>query len=79
MGNGLTWEEIVNDFNFHETTPCMCGGVKNRRFRNKSYILYVRDTKNQFKLKKRNQTVIGLTILSELENKLTELFDVQEA
>lgn len=75
----MTNDTIIKSFDFHETTPCMCGGVKNRKFRNRSYVLYIRDTKNQFKLKKRNQTVIGLTNLSELENKLTEIFHVQEA
>jgi hypothetical protein len=75
----MSWLDIVKDFGFRETTPCMCGGIKNRKFRNKVHVLYIRESKQLFKLKKSNQTVVPLTSLSQLETKLSEIFNVQEA
>lgn len=75
----MKWEEVVKEFGFHETAPCMCGGIKNRKFRNKVHVLYIRESKQLFKLKKVNQTIVPLTGLSQLEPKLSEIFNVQEA
>jgi hypothetical protein len=79
MESGMKWEEVVKEHGFYETTPCMCGGIKNRKFRKKTYVVYIRESKKLFKLKKGNQTVVPLTNLSELETKLSEIFHVQEA
>jgi hypothetical protein len=75
----MKWEEVVKEHGFYETTPCMCGGIKNRKFRKRIYIVYIRESKKLFKLKRGNQTIIPLTNLSELETKLSEIFHVQEA
>lgn len=73
------FDRIIKDLGFHETIPCMCGGVKNRKYRKGIHVLYIRPTKQLFKLKRSNSEVIGLTKLSELETKLSEIFHVQEA
>lgn len=70
----MTNEELILSFGFYPSGSCDCGGVRNDKYRNGSYVIYIRKTKNQFKIKRKNEVIIPLKSLNELEKALQETF-----
>lgn len=70
----MTGEELIKQYGFCESGSCDCGGVRNDKYRNGPFIIYIRKTKNQFKIKKKNEVIVPLKSLNELEKSLQETF-----
>jgi hypothetical protein len=67
-------EEIIKKYGFYPSGSCDCGGVRNDKYKNGSYVIYIRKAKNQFKIKKKNEVIVQLKSLNELEKALQETF-----
>jgi hypothetical protein len=70
----MSYEETIQSFGFYPSGSCDCGGVRNEKYRKGAYVIYIRSTKNQFKIKKKNEVIIPLKSLNELEKSLQETF-----
>lgn len=70
----MTNDELIKSFGFYPSGSCDCGGVRNDKYRNGPYLIYIRKTKKQFKIKRKNEVVVPLKSLNELEKELNELF-----
>lgn len=70
----MTTEQLIISFGFHQSGSCDCGGVRNDKYRKGPFIIYIRKTKNQFKIKRNNEIVIPLTNLNVLEETLQKTF-----
>jgi len=70
---------LILSFGFYPSGSCECGGVRNEKYRNGQYVIYIRKTKNQFKIKRKNEVVVPLKSLNELEKSLQETFPQQVA
>jgi hypothetical protein len=70
----MTTEEIILSFGFHPSGTCDCGGVRNEKYRKGPFVIYIRKTKNLFKIKRKNEVVIPLKSLNELEKVLQKTF-----
>jgi hypothetical protein len=75
----MNHEDIIKSFGFYTSGSCDCGGVRNDKYRNGPFIIYIRKTKNQFKIKKKNEVIVPLKSLNELEKALQETFPKQVA
>jgi hypothetical protein len=75
----MTTEEIIKSFGFHPSGTCDCGGVRNEKYRKGPFVIYIRKTKNLFKIKRKNEVVVPLKSLNELEKELSEIFTKTEA
>lgn len=70
----MTTEQTILSFGFYASGACDCGGVRNEKYRKGPYVIYIRNVKNQFKIKRKNEVVVPLKSLNELEKELNELF-----
>lgn len=70
----MTNEELIKQFGFYPSGACDCGGVRNDKYRKGPFVIYIRKTKNQFKIKRNNEVVIPLKSLNDLEKSLQETF-----
>jgi hypothetical protein len=70
----MTSEELIRQYGFYASGTCDCGGVRNDKYRNGPFVIYIRKTKNQFKIKRNNDVVVPLKSLNELEKNLQEAF-----
>lgn len=70
----MTSEDLIKSFGFYPSGSCECGGVRNEKYRNGQYVIYIRKTKKQFKIKRKNEVVVPLKSLNELEKALQETF-----
>lgn len=70
----MTYEDTIKTFGFYASGSCECGGVRNEKYRNGAYVIYIRKTKNQFKIKRKNEVIVPLKPLNELEKSLQETF-----
>lgn len=70
----MTYEEIILSFGFYSSGTCDCGGVRNDKYRKGPFIIYIRKTKNQFKIKRNNEVIVPLKSLNELDKDLQETF-----
>lgn len=70
----MTSEELIKQNGFYPSGSCDCGGVRNDKYRKGPFVIYIRKTKNQFKIKWNNEVVIPLKSLNELEKALQETF-----
>jgi hypothetical protein len=75
----MTSEDLIKRYGFYQSGSCDCGGVRNDKYRNGPFIIYIRKTKNQFKIKKKNEVIVPLKSLNELEKSLQETFSQQVA
>lgn len=75
----MTNEELIKQFGFYPSGSCDCGGVRNDKYRKGPFVIYIREKKNQFKIKRNNEVVIPLKSLNELEKALQETFPQQVA
>lgn len=73
----MTNEELIKSFGFYPSGSCDCGGVRNEKYRKGPYVIYIREKKNQFKIKRNNEVVVPLKSLNELEKALQETFPQQ--
>lgn len=70
----MTYEQTILSYGFYPSGSCDCGGMRNDKYRNGAYVIYIRSTKNQFKIKRKNEVIIPLKSLNELEKALKETF-----
>lgn len=70
----MTHEAIIKSFGFQHAGSCSCGGTRNELYKKDLYTLYYRKRKHVFKVKKKNDTVISLTSLTNLETELKKIF-----
>lgn len=70
----MTHEAIILSFGFTFAGTCSCGGSRNMIYKKDRYALYYRKTRHVFKMKEKNQTVIPVTSLNNLEKELKKLF-----
>lgn len=70
----MTIEETIQQYGFYPSGSCDCGGMRNDKYRKGEIVIYVRKKTNQFKIKKKNQVVIPLMSLNELEITLQKTF-----
>lgn len=70
----MNYEQTISSYGFYPSGACDCGGVRNDKYRKGSYVIYIRKTKNQFKIKRKNEVVVPLKSLNELEKALQETF-----
>lgn len=75
----MNYEETIKSFGFYSSGTCDCGGVRNYKYRKGPFVIYIRKTKNQFKIKRNNEVVVPLKSLNELEKSLQETFTKQVA
>lgn len=70
----MTSEELIKQYGFYSSGQCDCGGVRNDKYRKGPFVIYIRKTKNQFKIKRNNEVIVPLKSLNELEKALQETF-----
>lgn len=70
----MTSEDLIKSFGFYPSGTCDCGGVRNDKYRKGAYVIYIRKTKNLFKIKRNNEVIIPLKSINELEKSLQETF-----
>lgn len=70
----MSYEDTIQSFGFYPSGSCLCGGIRNEKYRNGQYVIYIRKTKNLFKIKRKNEVVVPLTNINELEKSLQETF-----
>jgi hypothetical protein len=70
----MTIDELIKQFGFYPSGTCDCGGVRNDKYRKDGYTIYIRKTKHQFKIKRKNEVIVPLKSLNELEKSLQETF-----
>lgn len=66
--------EIIKAFGFTRSGSCSCGGTTNELYKKDTYILYYRKRRHIFKIKKRNEVIVPITSLTNLETELKKLF-----
>jgi len=70
----MTNEELIKSYGFYPSGSCDCGGVRNDKYRKGPFIIYIRKTKNLFKIKRNNEVIVPLKSLNDLEKSLQETF-----
>lgn len=70
----MTSEQLILSYGFYASGSCDCGGVRNDKYRKGPFIIYIRKTKNQFKIKRNNEVIVPLKLLNELDKALQETF-----
>lgn len=70
--------KILSDYGFTRSGSCSCGGTQNelyKKYVNKiPFILYYRKRRHVFKIKMKNEVVVPITSLTNLETELKKLF-----
>jgi hypothetical protein len=66
--------ETIKAFGFTRAGSCGCGGTRNEIYKKEIYNLYYRKTRHVFKLKMKNDTVVPITSLTNLETELKKIF-----
>lgn len=70
--------KILSDYGFTRAGSCSCGGTRNEIYKkyenSRSYTIYYRKTRHVFKVKQKNEVIIPITSLTNLETELKKLF-----
>lgn len=70
--------DLIKSYGFTRSGSCSCGGTRNeiyKKYDNKQvFNLYYRKTRHVFKIKQRNDVIIPITSLTNLETELKKLF-----
>ena len=66
--------KILSDYGFTRSGSCSCGGTRNEIYKKDSFVLYYRKTRHVFKIKKKNEIIVPITSLTNLETELKKLF-----
>ena len=61
----MTSEQLILSYGFYASGNCDCGGVRNDKYRKGPFIIYIRKTKDQFKIKRNNEVLVPLKKLNE--------------
>lgn len=67
-------EALIKSYSFTRSGSCSCGGTTNELYKKDTYILYYRKRRHVFKIKKRNEVIVPITSLTNLETELKKLF-----
>lgn len=69
--------KILSDYGFTRAGSCSCGGTQNELYKkvsNPTIILYYRKRRHVFKIKQKNDVIVPITSLTNLETELKKLF-----
>lgn len=66
--------EIILSYGFVRSGSCSCGGTRNELYKKDAFILYYRKTRHVFKIKQKNDVIVPITSLTNLETELKKLF-----
>jgi hypothetical protein len=70
--------DLIKQFGFARAGSCGCGGTQNEIYKKYTgkevFVLYYRKRRHVFKIKKRNETLVPVTSLTNLETELKKLF-----
>lgn len=66
--------KILSDYGFTRAGSCSCGGTRNEIYKKDTFILYYRKTRHVFKIKQKNDVIVPITSLTNLESELKKLF-----
>ena len=70
--------KILSDYGFTRAGSCSCGGTRNEIYKKyvdkQVYNLYYRKTRHVFKIKQKNDVIVPITSLTNLETELKKLF-----
>lgn len=66
--------KILSDYGFAKSGSCNCGGTRNEIYKKDNYYLYMRKTRYVFKIKNKNEVVVAISSLTNLETELKKLF-----
>lgn len=66
--------ELFKQYGFVKAGQCQCGGTRNELYKKDTYILYYRKTRHVFKIKQKNDVIVPITSLTNLETELKKLF-----
>ena len=70
--------KILSDYGFARAGSCSCGGTRNEIYKKyvdkQVYNLYYRKTRHVFKIKQKNDVIVPITSLTNLETELKKLF-----
>jgi hypothetical protein len=70
--------DLIKQYGFTRAGSCGCGGTQNdiyKKYVDKEvFVLYYRKRRHVFKVKKRNETFVPVTSLTNLEIELKKLF-----
>lgn len=67
-------EALIKSFGFQRAGSCNCGGARNEIYKRDNYQLYYRKRKQMFRIKKRNDIIVPVTSIINLETELKKLF-----
>jgi hypothetical protein len=66
--------KILSDYGFTRSGSCSCGGTRNEIYKTDNFVLYYRKTRHVFKIKQKNDVIVPITSLTNLETELKKLF-----
>lgn len=70
--------ETIKSFGFVKAGTCNCGGTRNEIFKKyggkQVFTLYYRKSRQVFKIKQKNDVIVPITSLTNLETELKKLF-----
>jgi hypothetical protein len=66
--------DLIKQFGFVRAGSCSCGGTQNEIYKKDNLVLYYRKRRHVFKIKKKNETMVPVTSLTNLETELKKLF-----
>lgn len=66
--------ETIKQFGFTRSGSCSCGGTRNEIYKKDTYTLYYRKTRHVFKIKQKNDVIVPIISLTNLETELKKLF-----
>lgn len=70
--------DLIKSYGFTRAGSCSCGGTRNEIYKkyvdNRSYTLYYRKTRHVFKIKQKNDVLVPICSLTNLETELKKLF-----
>lgn len=74
----MTPLDLIKQFGFTRAGSCSCGGTRNEIYKKyvdkQVYNLYYRKTRHVFKIKQKNDVIVPITSLTNLETELKKLF-----
>lgn len=70
--------DLIKSYGFTRAGSCSCGGTRNEIYKKyvdkQVYNLYYRKTRHVFKIKQKNDVIVPITSLTNLETELKKLF-----
>lgn len=70
--------DLIKQFGFTRSGSCSCGGTRNEIYKKyadkQAFTLYYRKTRHVFKVKQKNEVLVPITSLTNLETELKKMF-----